>query len=258
MKERYTFQSNINKGAVNLHYGKLDTSMNYLNKAFEVANKLDNNSLIGRVIGYIALVKYLRGNLEEADIEFNNTYKVLDDNLRAKSIFMNMHGELPLKLGKEEEAIKKIEQSRHIAESVYYPDQVAYAKLSRANYYVKKGEHIKAQNEFQHVLQVAKEKHLRRLEAGTLSGMSRLAEKLGDYSTAISRAIEALQISNEYSLRLHQTISMIVLGTALINGHQHRDLGIACLRTAKAMALKQEYFLRANEAQEELMKHNLI
>jgi tetratricopeptide (TPR) repeat protein len=254
---RYTFQSNVNKGAVNLHYGKLDVSMNYLKKAFEIANKLESKSLIGRARGYIALVKYLNGNLEEANKEFDQAYIELDDNPRAKSYFLTMHGELLLKLGRDEDAIEKIEQSRHIAESAYYPDFAYYAKLAMANYFVKKGEHIKAQNEFQQVLQFAKDKHLRRLETGTLSGMSTLAEKLGDYSTAISRAVESLKISNEYSLRLHQTLSMIVLGRALINGHQHRKLGIACLQTAKAMAKKQEYFLRFNEAEEELQKINI-
>lgn len=253
---RYIFQSNINKGAVNLHYGKLNTSMNYLQKASEIANKLENNSLIGRVLGYMATVKYLRGSLEEANIEFNNSYNTLDDNLRAKSTFLTAHGELLFKLKKYDEAIEKIEQSRHIAESVYYPDLVAYAKLSRANYYVHKGDHVRAQNEFQQVLLFAKEKHLRRLESATLSGMSRLAEKLGDYSTAVSRATEALKISNEYSLKLHQTLSLIVLGVALINGNQHRELGIACLKAAKKMAQKQEYFLRLNEAQEELDKYD--
>ncbi len=253
---RYSFQSNINFGAVRLHYGKLETSMRYLNKASEIANKLENNSLVGRVVGYQALVKYLKGSLEEANEDFNNAYIVLEDNTRAKSFFMTMHGELLLKMGKTDEAIEKIEQSRHIAEADYYPDLTHYAKLARANYYVSCGEHIKAQSEFQIVLQFAKDKHLRRLETGTLSGMSKLSEKLGDYSTAIYKAVESLKISNEYSLRLHQTLSMLVLGKALVNGHQHRELGISCLKTAKSMAQKQEYFLRANEADEELMKLN--
>jgi len=254
---RYTFQSNLNKGAISLHYGKLDTAMEYLDKAHEVASRLNSDSLVGRVIGYIATVKYLRGNLEEANIEFAKSYEALKDNLRAKSYFLIAHGELLLKLGKVEEAFEKIEQSRHIAESVYYPDLVAYSKLARANYYVKKDEHVKAQYDFQYVLQFAKNRHLRRLEVGTLSGMSRLAEKLGDYSIAVERAIEALKISNEYSIRLHQTLSLIVLGVALINGHQHRDLGVACLKTAKSMAQKQEYFLRLNEADEALLSLNI-
>ncbi len=254
---RYTFQSNLNKGSVNLHYGKLDTAIEYLKKAHEVASKLNSDSLVGRVIGYTAMVKYLRGNLEEANSEFTMCYETLKDNLRAKSWFLIVHGELLLKLGKLDEAFEKIEQSRHIAESVYYPDLVAYAKLARANYYVEKDEHVKAQNDFQYVLQFAKERHMRRMEAGNLSGMSRLAEKLGDYSISVDRAVKALKISNEYTIRLHQTLSLKVLGIALINGNQHRNLGIACLKTAKRMAQKQEYFLRLNEIEEELLKLNI-
>lgn len=34
------------------------------------------------------------------------------------------------------------------------------------------------------------------------------------------------------------------------------ELGIECLQTAKLMAQKQEYFLRLNEAQDELTKYN--
>lgn len=254
---RYLFQSNINMGAIYIYYGKLNIARDYLNKAFEIANKLENKKLSDRVAGYIALVKYLRGNLEEAHNDFEEACKGLSQNPRARAVFMNYHGELLLKLNKQDMALEKIEQSRHLAESEYYPDLIAYARLSKANVFSRQGEHIKAQNEYQFVVKYAREKHLRRLEAATLSGMSRLSEKLGDFSTAIRLAVDSLKISNEYLLSLHQTQGLIVLGKALSNGHHHEDLGIACLKTARELAQKQEYFLRMNEAEEELAKYNI-
>lgn len=254
---RYLFQSNINLGAIYIYYGRLNIARNYLNTAFEIANKLNNKKLSGRVIGYMALVKYLRGNLEEANADFADSYDDLSGNSRARAVFMNFHGELLLKMNKLDEAYEKIEQSRHISESDYYPDLVAYARLSKANYLSKKCDYIKAQNEFQFVLRYSRDTHLRRLETATLSGMSRLADKLGDSTTAVKLAADSLKISNEYLLSLHQTQGLIVLGKALMSG-DNKALGIAYLKTARDFAQRQEYFLRMNEAKEELARHNVV
>lgn len=263
---RYLFQSNINLGAIYIYYGKLNKAKDFLNKALEIANKLENKNLSHRVSGYIALVKYLRGNLEEADTEFTDACKGLPTNPRARAIFMTWHGELLLKLNRHQDALEKIEQSRHLSDSEYYPDLAAYARLAKANILsslakanilLEEQNHIKAQDEYQFVVKYAKDHHLRRLEAATLSGMSRLSDYLGDSSTAVKLAVDSLKISNEHLLSLHQTQGLICLGKALINGNHHEKLGIACLKTARELAQKQEYFLRKNEAEEELAKHNI-
>jgi tetratricopeptide (TPR) repeat protein len=251
---RYLFQSEFNLGTAYIFLGRLNFAMNYLEKAMEIGNKLDDPKLISRVKAYIALAKYLQGNLEEADAEFNNAYKMLVDNPRARGVFYCYHGELLLKLNKLKEAKEKIDQSRHIGEAEYYLDVVAYARLANANYLLKCKEYTEAQNEFTFALKEAQKAKLRRLETGVLSGMSRLAYELNDTEVAKQRAIEALKLANEYVLCLHQTVGVLVLGKALVKEGNQRELGIACLKTARNMAKSQGYFLRKNEAEDELQQ----
>jgi len=252
---RYLFQSEFNLGVAYIHLGRLNFALNYLERAIEIGNKLDDTELVSRVKAYIALIKYLQGSLEEADQSFNDSYKGLGENPRAKGIFYCYHGELLLKLGKVTDAGNMISQSLHIGESCYYPDLVAYARLAKGNLLLRDGDSDEAQNEFNAALRIAKETKIRRLETGILSAMSRLSYHLNDSETARQKAVEALKIANEYSLCLHQTTGLIVLGKALIKSGQ-RDLGIAFLKSARTMSKSQSYFLRMNEANKELEKHS--
>jgi tetratricopeptide (TPR) repeat protein len=250
---RFMFQSCISLGGAYVQYGRLLIAKPYLDKAFEIAHNLKSQNLIHRVLAYVALVKYLQGSLEEADRDFTVAWDKLEHNPRARAIVSNFHGEVLLKLDRRDEAFRKIEQSRHIAEAAHYPDLIAYSRLSKANYLSGEEQYAEAQSEFQFVLKTAREKSLRRLEAATLSGMSRLAQILGDFQSSKHRAIESLKISNEYVLGLHQTVGMLVLGKALVSAGQE-DTGIACLQTAREIAKTQGYFLRYNEADKELQK----
>jgi tetratricopeptide (TPR) repeat protein len=251
---RYLFQSEFNLGTSYIFLGRLTYAMSYLQKAMEIGTTLNDPTLISRVKAYIALVKYLQGNLEEANLEFNSAYEMLADNPRARGVFYCYHGELLLKLDELPQAKAKIDQSRHIGEAEYYLDVVAYARLANANYLLKRKEYTEAQNEYTFALKVAQKTKLRRLETGVLSGMSRLAYELNDSEAAKQRAIEALKIANEYVLCLHQTVALLVLGRALIKKGNQRELGISCLRTARNMAKAQGYFLRKNEAEYELQQ----
>lgn len=251
---RYLFQAEFNLSTAYMFLGRLSTAMHYLNKAFIIATKLTDIELISRTKAYIAYVKYLQGRLEEADEEFTEAYTGLENNQRAKGIFYCYHGEVLLKLDKKPQAKAKIDQSRHIGEAEFYPDIIASARLANANYLVREGKYDEAQSEYSFVLKEAKRTRFRRLQAGTLSGMSRLAYRLNDSEVAKQRAVESLKIANEYALCLHQTIGMIVLGKALVKEGTQRVLGIACLKTARDMANLQGNFLRKNEAAQALQE----
>lgn len=251
---RYLFQAEFNLSTAYTLLGRLSYAIEYLKRAYVIGNRLHDDELVSRTSAYMAYIKYLQGSLEEADRDFNASYTKLENNPRARGVFYCYHGELLLKLGRPDEARVKIDQSRHIGEAELYPDLVAYARLAEANLLVKRGEYDKAQNEYAFVLKEARRTRLRRLETGTLSGMSRLACKLNDSEVAKQRAIESLKISNEYALCLHQTIGLIVLGKALLKEGRQRDLGIACLKTASSIANSQGYFLRKNEADQALQE----
>jgi tetratricopeptide (TPR) repeat protein len=251
---RYLFQSEFNLSTAYMFLGRLNYSMEYLRKAFVIGNRLRDEELISRAKAYIGYIKYLQGSLEEADKDFNDCYSGIENNPRARGVFYCYHSEILLKLGRDDEAKVKIDQSRHIGVAEFYPDLIAYARLAKANLLVRKKKYDEAQNEYSFVLKEAKRTRLRRLQTGALSGMSRLAYRLNDTEVAKQRAVESLKISNEYALCLHQTIGMIVLGKALLKEGVQRDLGIACLKTARDMANSQGYFLRKNEAEQLLQE----
>lgn len=253
---RYLFQSNFSLGTIYIYYGKLNYAKRYLNDALEIANKLENKKLANRVVGFIALTKYLQGNLEEADTDFKNACEGLTNNQRARAVFYGYHGELMLKMGKLDEAQKKIEESRHLAESEYYPDLIEYSRLASAKLFFLRQQYADAQVAYQFVLAFAREKSIRQMEAEALSGLSRLSNELGDFQTARLRAVESLKISNEYLLSLHQTVGLIVLGKALMSGDQYQ-FGVSCMETARDLAKAQGYFLRFNEAEKELQKRKI-
>lgn len=251
---RYLFQAEFNLSTAYIFLGRLSFAMEYLKRAFVIGNRLHDAELISRTKAYLAFIKYLQGSLEEADKDFNDSYTGLENNPRARGVFYCYHGEVLLKLNRPDEAKVKIDQSRHIGEAEFYPDLIAYARLADANLLMKRGKYDKAQNEYSFVLKEAQRTRLRRLESGALSGMSRLAYRLNDLEVAKQRAIESLKISNEYALCLHQTIGLVVLGKALVKEGTQRDLGIACLKTARDIANSQGYFLRKNEADQALQE----
>jgi tetratricopeptide (TPR) repeat protein len=251
---RYLFQAEFNLSTAYIFLGRLSYATEYLKRAFVIAHRLRDAELISRTRAYIAYVNYLQGNLEQADKEFKDAYRGLENNPRARGVFYCYHGETLLKMNRLDEAKVKIDQSRHIGEAEFYPDLIAYARLASANLLVKSKKYDQAQNEFSFVLKEARRTRLRRLETGVLSGMSRLAYKLNDSEIAKQRAIESLKISNEYALCLHQTIGLIVLGKALVKEGTQRELGIAYIKTARDMAKSQGYFLRTNEADQALQE----
>ncbi len=251
---RYVFQSEFNLGTTFIHLGKLNIAMSYLDRAFEIANRLKDPNLISRVKASIALVKYLQGNLEESHEDYEKAYEGMENNPRARGVFYCYHGELLIKLGRFDQAKLKIDQSRHIGEASHYPDLRAYAGLAYGNYLKSQRKYDEAQNEYSSALKIARKGKIRRVEAGALSAMSRLAHALNDTDSAKRRAIESIKISNEYSLCLHQTVGLLALGNALVKEGELRDLGMSYLETAKDLAKNQGYFLRMHEAENELQK----
>jgi tetratricopeptide (TPR) repeat protein len=250
---RYLFQSEFNLGTAYINLGRLNYAMSYFERAIDIGNKLEDPELTSRVKAYRALIRYLQGSLKGADSEFTQAYKSMGNNPRAKGVFYCYHGELLIKLNQLNDAKTMILQSRQLGESHYYPDMVGYARLALGNILMREGDFDKAQTEFSESLIMARDKKIRRLESGALSAMSRLSHLLNDSEAARQRAVEGLKIANEYSLCLHQTVGLIVLGQALVKNGQ-RDLGIACLRSARDLAKSQSYFLRMNEADYELQK----
>ncbi|HST20091.1 MAG TPA: SIR2 family protein [Blastocatellia bacterium] len=257
---RYVFQALFNLGANYIHYGNLKYALYYLSEAEKHSSKLNDPNLTGRVFGYLALVKYLQANFEEADKLFLKAYKYLKksgNNPRAKSVFLCHHSDLLMKKGEFPRAESYILESRSLAEANYYPDLVAYTRLADANWLLSQKKHQEARNEYTAALNEARNIGIRRLEAGVLSGMSRWACSLNDSEVARQRAIEALKVANESVLGLHQTQGLVVLGKAMILSGQ-KDFGIWYLQHARKLAKRQKYFLRMAEAEEELQKHGVL
>ena len=103
-----------------------------------------------------------------------------------------------------------------LAQAWHFPDLVAYARMAQANLWRQKAKYKQAYDEYSVALNIARQKKIRRLEAESLSGIARWAIDLGDSEVARQKAVECLQIANEFQLGLHQTIGLIVLGKAMI------------------------------------------
>ena len=250
----YLFQSQCNLGAAYIHYGRLDDAEKYLRDAERTNFRLKDKDHAGRIVGYLALVKHLRGNLPQAEEMYDLALRSLDErgnNPRAKSIFLRHKGDLKIKLGDLEEARKCIDMSRGLAEEGNFPELAASARMALGHWFRSRKKYSEAHREYNAALSEAKRIGMRRLECEVLSEFARLALDLGDSHIARQRAVESLRIANELVLGLKQTHDLVVLGIATIEVRQ-RKLGIAYLKHAKRLADRQGYWLRSHEAEEQL------
>lgn len=251
----YLFQSLCNLAAAHIHYGRLDDAENYLREAERTNFRLNDEDHGGRITGYMALVKHLRGNLPQADALYVTALRQLDRrkkwNPRAKSIFSRHRADLKIKLGDFECARACIEMSRGLAEEGNFPELAAAARMSLGHWFRSRRKYNEATREYNFALREAKRIGMRRLECEVISEFARLALDLGDSHIARQRAVESLRIANELVLGLKQTHDLVVLGCATIEARQHQ-LGIAYLKHAKRLADRQGYWLRSHEAEEQL------
>jgi tetratricopeptide (TPR) repeat protein len=250
----YVFQSLCNLGAAHIHFGHLQKAESYLLKALEMGQSLHEPDHVARIRGYVALLSHLRGNLAEANDGYKEVAEVLKDmgNLRAYSIVLRHHADLLLRgKGTRREAWNKIQASKAVAEANSYEDLAAYARLSFGHLHRLEKRFDDAIREYRLALELARMMGIRRLEAEAQSELARVDLELGDAHVARRRAMKALQIANECLLGLRQTHGLVILGRATVRAGE-RELGMHYLRHAKRLANRQEYRLRASEAEAEL------
>jgi tetratricopeptide (TPR) repeat protein len=253
---QYLFQSQCNLGAAYIQLGRLKVAEKYLRDAERTNIGLRDDDHEARIMGYLALIEHLRGNLLKADSLYRDAMKKLHDikrNPRAESIFSRHRADLRIKEGEIKEAKSMIQFSRALAEAARYPDLVALSRLTQGHVYRQEKDFPAALREYNIALAESRRIGIRSLEADALSELSRLALDHGDAQIARQRAIESLRIANELSLGLRQTHALVVLGLATVHTGP-RELGIAYLRHAKALADQQEYWLRGREAEADLYK----
>lgn len=247
----YVFQSLCNLGAAYIHFGHLGRAELYLNRALAMGLKLEEPDHVERIKGYLALLSHLRGNLADANYSYETVANNLGElrNMRAQSIVLRHHADLLLRQkSTRKEAWVAIQTSKALAEANYYDDLVAYARLSYGHLRRVEEKFGEAIREYRIALEMARTMGIRRLEAEAQSELARVHLALGDGQVARRCAMKALQIANECVLGLRQTHCLVILGKATMRAGE-RDLGIYYLRHAKRLADRQEYRLRASEAE---------
>ena len=244
------FQSLCNLGAAHIHFGKLRLAEGYLRRALAVGRRLGEPDHVARVTGYLGVLAHLEGNLKDAKKRYDEAIDSLrkTDNLRAMSVFHRHRGDALIKLDKKDEARIDIQTSRAMAEYGRYPDLVAYARLTEGHLHRVNKDYSAALREYRAALVEAREFGIHRLEAEAQSELARVALDLGDAHVARRRAMNSLQIANENDLGLRQTHAMVILGKCMILAGEI-NLGVSYLKYAKRMADRQEYRLRAREAE---------
>ncbi len=130
---------------------------------------------------------------------------------------------------------------------------MAFARITSGGVLRARKRFPEATHEYEGALSTARRLRIPRMEAEAQSEFSRLDLALGDSEEARQRALASLRISNRMGLGLRQVTSLVVLGLATAEGGQ-RDFGIAYLRHAYRLAKRQEYRLRAREAEEHLQR----
>lgn len=256
---RYIFQSQINLGAAYIHFGRLNIAEHYLREAKKTNFALEDDDHLGRVFGYLALVKHLQGNLKEADHLYTEALRKLrseGENIRAECVFMLHHADLKMRLDDSAEAKKLIQQSQYMAEAGYFPDLIAYAQNGMGHWYRSQNEMKNALIQYSASLNESRRIGIRRLESDVLAEESQLYYDLGDPDVARQKATEALKIANEASLGLKQTRGLVALGKATIQAG-HQELGICYLKHGRKLAHHQGYFLKKGDAELELRRQGV-
>ena len=248
----YSLQSQLHLGHTFIELGNLPIADYYLQETAQTNHKVKDRDYAGRILGYQALVSHYRGHLEEADAMYEKALEDLKEgggNPRAQSFFLSHRAKLAMALGHLDKAEEYIRSSRAQAEGIRADDLVAYARTAQGRLFREQGAFVEANREFHTALAEARRLGIRRLEAEILTGLARLALKLGDSALARSRAMAALGIANEMGLGLRQMQSLLVLGMATAKAGPRR-LGVAYLRLAKRLGDEQGYWLRSREAEQ--------
>jgi tetratricopeptide (TPR) repeat protein len=253
--EVYQFQSLLNLGAAFIQFGKLPRAEKLLLAAERKGLTMNDPDRIARSRGYLGIVQHLRRNLTSAWELYGEaiTKARASGNLRAESMFLKHRADLLIGIGKVTEARTDAQASRALGDVGVFPELVAAARQSLGHIYRVQKRVEDARREYAAALAISRRIGAKRLESEVYSELSRLELELGDVETARVRAIESLRIANQYALGLRQTHALLVLGRATVqSGNQ--ALGVAYLRHARQLAERQEYWLRRQEADEQLAR----
>lgn len=252
----YSLQSQLHLAHTLLEIGHLRVASQFLDETVRTNHKVRDPDYEGRILGYQALIAHHRNHLADAERMYGEAIdqiKAAGGNPRAESFFLSHRAKLAISLGRDNPAEEHIRASRSVAEAGEARDLVAYARTAHGRLLRETDSFARANAEYHAALAEARHLGIRRLEAEVLSGLARLALRLGDAELARRRALESLALANELSLGLRRTQTLVVLGLATVRAGQPR-LGLAYLRLAKRLGDEQQYYLRSREAEEELQK----
>jgi len=244
---RYRLQSQLHLAHTCLELGQLPLADQYLDQSQTTNKKVRDDDYGSRITGYRALLAHLRANLEEADDLYERAIRGLK-NSRAESYFLRHWAMLAIRRGQPDQARERALQSWARAEAGRHPDLVAYARTALARVLCAERALEEATPQYHAALTRARELGIARLESEILCELARLALVLGDSAIARQRAMSSLCIANELGLGLRQTQSLLVLGLATVKSGQVR-LGVAYIKHARALAIRQEFWLRSREAE---------
>lgn len=252
----YSLQSQLHLGHTFLELGDLETASQYLEETARTNYSVRDPDYGARILGYQGLIGHHRNQLDEAEKHYRRALRQLQKaggNPRAESYFFSHRAKLAMVIGRFDRAERYVRSSWVQAEAGGARDLVAYARTARARWCREQDRLAEANGEYQAALVEARRLGIRRLEAEILTGLARVALKLGDAGLARRRAYGALAIANELGLGLRKTQALIVLGLATVAAGQPK-LGIAYLELGKNLGDRQQYWLRSREADKKLQE----
>lgn len=250
----------LNLTQMMIEKGQLRAAESYLKKAGHMNNEHDDPDFAARILGYEAFVDHLRGNLKDAAEKYNRSIKLLREvpNLRARSYFYRRRAGLWIHMrGVEAKGLElaevDIRSASILAGEGHFPDLQVEAQIAEGVLFEAQGKLSDSRLHLNSGLVRARRIGSRRLEAEAYCRLARLAMNQGDLDGARRNATRSIQIANDCGLALRRTHGLLILGLATVKAG-HRDLGIAYLTQASAIADRQQYWIRQREAAAELQR----
>jgi tetratricopeptide (TPR) repeat protein len=247
-------QSELNLAGVHIDSANLPRARFHLENALRGTQRLGDEDMMARVLGYLGLLNHLSGNYGEAHTLYRDAIEQLrsQGNRRGLSIFLRHLADLYRKERRYDEARPRIAESIVIAESGGHLDLVQYARVAEAHLGVLMGD-VTARQVLEPALRFARIAGIPKLEADVLTVQAQIALENRDTELAARLAIRSLGIAGSCGMRLRMTSSLVLMGrVAGVRGDWEAARSI--LRAAIELGHEQGYQLQVEGADRELIR----
>ncbi|MEM7204097.1 MAG: SIR2 family protein [Planctomycetota bacterium] len=242
-------QTQLALAIISIERGGLDRATRMLQEILPDARaQRDDDSLVGRLIGFLGWLHHLRGDLSLALSHYNDAIEICEGaNVhRGRSIFLRLRGAVHFRREDEARAKNDFRQSIAVAELGRYIDLANLTRLAEAVLVSRLGG--ETAGSIERVLEFARRTGTMKIEAESYKALGEIALASGDFNRAEHSALRSLSICASCGMKLKMTSILVLLGRiAMKRGRPHASRSVfdAALRLGR----NQGYQLQVEEAE---------